>query len=136
MHPHPSWELSPIQSAHAHFANWERAKRRAEFFAIFGFPDTHPLRLALDKVCSGLEEHRWAAESTVADAARKYGDAFCVDLNGYHFDDVSDMLKSGTDMYHDCPSICVGKGVRRSHALHLEGSAYIRDVETCGKRFA
>ena len=136
MHLHPGWELLPIQSAHAHFANWERAKRRAEFFAILGFPDTHPLRLALEQVCSGLEEHRWAAEASVADVAKKYGDAFCADVNGYHFDDVADVFKSGTDMYYDCPSICVGKGVHRSHALYLQGVACIRDVETCGKSFA
>ena len=76
MHLHPGWELLPIQSAHAQFACWERAKHRAEFFAILGFPDTHPLRLALDQVCIGLEEHRWAAEATVTDVATKHGDVF------------------------------------------------------------
>ena len=135
MRPHPSWELSPIQSAHAHFANWERAKHRAAFFAILAFPDTHPLRQALDQVCSGLEEHRWAAEATVADVAKKHG-SFRADVNGFRFEDAAGWFKTGNDIYYDCPSISVGKGVRRSNTLYLQGVACIREVERCGKCFA
>ena len=47
---HPVWELLPIQNAHAHFVNWERAKHRADFFATISFPDSHPLRVALRQV--------------------------------------------------------------------------------------
>ena len=36
-------------------------------------------------------------------------------------------------MYHDCPSISVSKGVRRSKTLYLQGVSCIPDVETCGK---
>ena len=135
MHTHPVWELLPIQSAHAHFANWERAKHRASFFAILAFPDTHPLRQALDQVCSGLEEHRWAAEATVADVAKKHG-SFRADVNGFHFEDAAEWFKTGNDIYYDCPSISVGKGVRRSNTLYLQGVACIREVERSGKCFA
>ena len=135
MHTHPVWEFLPIQSAHAHFANWERAKHRAAFFAILAFPDTHPLRQALDQVCSGLEEHRWAVEAFVADVAKKHG-SFRADVNGFHFEDVGEWFKTGTDIYYDCPSSSVGKGVRRSNTLYLQGVACIRDVGRCGKSFA
>ena len=135
MHTHPVCELLPIQSAHAHFANWERARHRAAFFAILAFPDTHPLRQALDQVCSGLEEHRWAAEATVVDVAKKHG-SFRAEVNGFHFEDAAEWFKTGNDIYYDCPSISVGKGVRRSNALYLQGVACIREVERSGKCFA
>ena len=98
-----SVELLPIQLAHAHFADWERVKHRAEFFAILAFPDTHPLRHALEHVSRGLEEHRWVAEATVADVAKKHG-SFCADVNGFHFEDVAAWFKDGSDIYYDCPA--------------------------------
>ena len=135
-HMHPMFvELLPVQLAHACFADWERAKHRAEFFAILSFPDTHPLRTALEQASRGLEEHRWVAEATVADVAKKHG-SFCADVNGFHFEDVAAWFKDGSDIYYDCPSISIGKGVRRSNTLHLQGVASIRDVERRGKSFA
>ena len=134
MHP-TSVELLPIRLAHAHFADWERVKHRAEFFAILAFPDTHPLRTALEQANRGLEEHRWFAEATVANLAKKHG-SFCANVNGFHFEDVAAWFKDGSDIYYDCPSISVGKGVRRSNTLYLQGVASIRDVERRGKSFA
>ena len=78
---------------------------------------------------------RWAADVTIADVAEKHG-AFLADANGYRFEDASDWFRNGTTLYHDCPSISVSRGVRRSQTLYLEGVACIRDVERCGKVFA
>ena len=128
-------DLLPLRIAHAHFANWERAKHRASFFATLGFPDSHPLRQALDQVSVSLEEHRWAADATIANVAKKHG-PFRAAVNGYHFEDASDWFRTGTGLYYDCPSISVSKSVRRSKTLYLEGVASIRDVERCGKGFA
>ena len=63
-------ELLPIRLVHARFANWERAKHRADFFAKVGFPDSHPLRHAVDQISRDLEEHRCAADRTVAGIVR------------------------------------------------------------------
>ena len=134
MHPHPVWELLPIQSAHAHFVNWERAKHRAEFFATISFPDSHPLRVALRQVSRDLEQHRWAADVTITDLAREHG-AFSAQVNGYHFEKAADWFRSA-DGYSDCPKIRIGKHVRRNKSLFLAGVASIHDVERSGRAFA
>ncbi len=91
-------ELLPIRRAHLHFAAWERAKHRAQFFAKVGFPDSHPLRHAVDQVGRDLEEHRWAADLTIAEVARKHGD-FRARVNGFFFEDATDWFQSGKDIY-------------------------------------
>lgn len=70
-------ELLPNRAVHVHFANWERAKHRADFFAKIGFPDSHPLRHAIGQLSRDLEAHRVAADQKVAEIARKHGD-FCL----------------------------------------------------------
>ena len=67
-------ELLPIRDVHAHFANWERAKHRADFFAKIGFPDSHPLRHTIEQLSGDLEVHRRTADQTIAEIARKHGD--------------------------------------------------------------
>ncbi len=133
MHPIVQ-ELLPIHLAHAHFANWERAKYRAEFFAKIGFPDSHPLRHAVDQISRDLEEHRSAADRTVAEIVRKYGDFWTL-VNGSYFEDATDWFRSGNDIYWDCPDIVFGRGVRRSNKLYLAGIASIHDLETSGRAF-
>ena len=134
MLPHQDWELLPIQIAHAHFVNWERAKHRADFFATISFPDSHPLRQALNQVSKHLEQHRWAADVTITDVARKHGE-FCAEVNGYYFEKAADWFRS-TDNYSNSPKIRIGKYVRRSQALYLAGVASIHDVERSGRAFA
>ena len=134
MHPHPVWELLPIQSAHAHFVNWERAKHRADFFAAISFPDSHPLRVALWQASRDLEQHRWAADVTITDLAREHG-TFSAHVNGYHFEKAADWFRSADD-YSDCPKIRIGKHVRRSKSMFLAGVASIHDVERSGRAFA
>ena len=134
MHPHPIWELLPIQSAHAHWLDWERAKHRADFFSTISFPDSHPLRVALRQASRDLEQHRWAADVTITDLAREHG-AFSAQVNGYHFEKAADWFRSA-DGYSDCPKIRIGKRVRRSNYLFLAGVASIHDVERSGRAFA
>ena len=134
MHPHPIWELLPIQSAHAHWLDWERAKHRADFFSTIGFPNSHPLRVALRQASRDLEQHRWAADVTITDLAREHG-AFSAQVNGYHFEKAADWFRSA-DGYSDCPKIRIGKHVRRSNYLFLAGVASIHDVERSGRAFA
>jgi len=127
-------ELLPIRLAHARFANWERAKHRAEFFAKIGFPNSHPLRITIEQISRGLEGHRWAADRTVEEVARKYGD-LRIHVNGYYFEGSTDWFRSGKDIYWDCPDIVFGRGVRRSNKLYLAGVASIHDLETSGRAF-
>ena len=134
MHAHPVWELLPIQNAQAHFVNWERAKHRADFFATISFPDSHPLRVALQQVSKDLEQHRWAADVTITDLAREHG-TFAAQVNGYNFERAADWFRTA-DGYSDCPKIRIGKHVRRSNALFLAGVASIHDVERNGRAFA
>ena len=134
MHPHPIWELLPIQSAHAHWLDWERAKHRADFFSTTSFPDSHPLRVALRQASRDLEQHRWTADVTITDLAREHG-AFSAQVNGYHLEKAADWFRSA-DGYSDCPKIRMGKRVRRSKSLFLAGVASIHDVERSGRAFA
>ena len=134
MHTHPIWELLLVQNAHAHFVNWERAKHRADFFATISFPDSHPLRVALQQVSKDLEQHRWAADVTITDLAREHG-TFRGQVNGYHFERPADWFRS-VDGYSDCPKIRIDKHVRRNKCLFLAGVASIHDVERSGRAFA
>lgn len=134
MHPFLE-ELIPLQGVHAHFANWERAKHRAEFFATIAFPDSHPMRRLLIDMGRDLDDHRWAADLTIHDIRKRYGD-FRTCVNGYFFEDSGEWFEYGRDIYFDCPKISFGRGVRRSHELYLAGVASLHDLETCGKRFA
>ena len=129
-----SRELQPIRDVHARFANWERAKHRADFFAKIGFPDSHPLRHAVDQIGRDLEVHRRAADQTIAEIARKYGD-FSLYVNGHYFEGATDWFRSGKQMYWDCPDIVFSKGVRRCNKLYLAGVASIHDLETSGRAF-
>ena len=127
-------ELLPIRLVHARFANWERAKHRADFFAKVGFPDSHPLRHAVDQISRDLEEHRCAADRTVAEIVRKYSD-FRILVNGSYFEDATDWFRSGNEIYWDCPDIVFARGVRRCNKLYLAGVASIHDLETSGRAF-
>ena len=127
-------DLPSLRRAHAHFADWERAKHRAQFFAKVGFPDSHPLRHAVDQVGRDLEEHRWAADLTIAEVARKHGD-FRAHVNGFFFEDATDWFQSGKDIYWDCPDIVFGRGVKRNSELYLAGVASLHDLETSGRGF-
>ena len=129
-----SRELQPIRDVHARFANWERAKHRADFFAKIGFPDSHPLRHAVDQIGRDLEVHRRAADQTVGEIARKYGD-FSLYVNGHYFEGATDSFRSGKQMYWVCPNILFRKGVRRCNKLYLAGVASIHDLETSGRAF-
>ncbi len=97
-------ELVPIKRVHAHFAKWERAKHRAELFAKVAFPDSHPLRRLLDDLALDLEDHRWAADLTIHDVAKRYGD-FRTWVNGCFFEGATEWLQNGQEIYWDCPSI-------------------------------
>ena len=127
-------ELVPIRALHAHFANWERAKHRADFFAKIGFPDSHPLRHTIEQLCRDLEAPRRAADQTISEIARKYGD-FCIYENGQYFEGATDWFRSGNEIYRDCPAIAFGKGVRRCNKLYLAGVASIHELETSGRAF-
>ena len=127
-------ELVPIRALHVHFANWERAKHRADFFAKIGFPDSHPLRHTIEQVCRGLDPPRRAADQTISEIARKYGD-FCIYVNGQCFEGATDWFQSGKEIYRDCPEIAFGKGVRRCNKLYLAGVSSIHDLETSGRAF-
>ena len=127
-------ELLPIRLVHARFANWERAKHRADFFAKVGFPDSHPLRHAVDQTNRNLEEHRCAADRTVAEIVRKYSD-FRILVYGSYFEDATDWFRSGNVIYWDCPDIVFERGVRRCNKLYLAGVASIHDLETSGRAF-
>ena len=105
-------ELLPIRDVHAHFANWELAKHRADFFAKIGFPDSHPLRHTIDQLSRDLDVHRRAADRTIAEIARTYGD-FCLYVNGHYLEGATDWFRSGKEIYWDCPDIVFSKGVRR-----------------------
>ena len=85
-----------------HFANWERAKHRADFFAKIGFPDSHPLRHTIGQLSRDLEAHRVAADQKVAEIARKHGD-FCLCVDGHYFERATDWFRSGKEIYWDCP---------------------------------
>ena len=113
---------------------WERAKHRAEFYAKVGFPDSHPLRHAVDQISRDLEGHRCAADRTVAEIVRKYGEFWTL-VNGSYFEDATDWFRSGNDIYWDCPDIVFGRGVRRSNKLYLAGVASIHDLEMSGRAF-
>ena len=133
MHPFLE-ELIPIKRAHAHFANWERAKHRAEFFCKNRFPDSHPLRRVLDDITRELDDHRWAVGITIRDVAKRYGD-FRTFVNGCFFEDAADWFRNGQYIYWDCPSISFGRGIRRSHELYIAGVASFHDVERSGHGF-
>ena len=134
MHPFLE-ELVPLKRVHAHFANWERAKHRADFFATIAFPDSHPLRRLLVDMGRDLDDHRWAADLTIHDVKKRYGD-FRTCVNGYFFEDSGGWFDNGQDIYSDCPKISFGRGIRRSHELDLAGVASLHDLETSGKDFA
>ena len=127
-------ELLPIRLAHVHFANWERARHRADFFAKVSFPDSHPIRAVVDATARDLEDYRCAADVTIANVARKNGDFRCV-VNGYFFEDATEWFQSGTSIYRDCPEISFGKGVRRRNKLNLAGLASFHELEVSGKCF-
>ena len=71
-------QLESVASVHSHFAKWERAKQRALTISIIGFPDGHPLRRAVDSICSDVEECRYTAESCLADFTQKHGPLRCI----------------------------------------------------------
>ena len=133
MHPIVT-ELLPIRDVHAHFANWECAKHRADFFAKIGFPDSHPLRHTIEQLSGDLEIHRRTADQTIAEIARKHGD-FCLYVGGHYFEGATDWFRSGREIYRDCPDIVFSKGVRRCNKLYLAGVASIHDLETTGRAF-
>ena len=99
MHPVHSAleELIPIHLAHAHFVDWERAKLRAEFFTKIGFPDAHPLRVAVDRVGDALEDHRIAACAVLSDFVRRYGD-FTAKADGHVFNTAADWFRNGANL--------------------------------------
>ena len=96
MHPFLE-ELIPLKRIHAHFANWERAKHRADFFATIAFPDSHPLRRLLVDMGRDLDDHRWAADLTIHDIRKRYGD-FRTCVNGYLFEDSREWFENGQDI--------------------------------------
>ena len=104
-----SRELQPIQDIHARFANWERAKHRADFFAKIGFPDSHPLRHTIEQVCRDLEPPRRAADQTISEIARKCAE-FCMYDNGQRCNGAADWFQGGKDIYRERPAIDFGKG--------------------------
>ncbi len=133
---HPFLEkLLPLKWVHAHFANWERAKHRADFFATIAFPDSHPLRRVLCDLGRDLDDHCWAADLTIHDVRKRYGD-FRTHVNGHFFEDSCEWFQNGQDIYYDCPSISFGRGIRRSHKLYLAGVASLHDLERSGRGFA
>ena len=128
-------DLAPLQHVHATFAEWERARHRADFFATCAFPDSHPVKRILADMDYDLLEHRYVADEVVRDVARHHGD-FRTWVNGFFFEDPKDWFQPRGDKYWDCPSISFGRGVKRSHTLRLAGLGSLREMETGGKRFA
>ena len=82
-----------------------------------------------------MDDHRWAADLTIHDVRKRYGD-FRTCVNGHFFEDAFEWFQNGQDIYYDCPSISFGRGIHRSHKLYLAGVASLHDVESSGRGFA
>ena len=128
-------DLAPLQHVHASFAEWERARHRADFFATCAFPDSHPVKQILADMGRDLLEHRYAADELIREVAKRHGD-FRTWVNGFFFEHPKDWFQSRGDKYWDCPTISFGRGVKRSHTLRLAGLGSLRAMETGGRRFA
>lgn len=128
-------DLAPLQQVHARFAEWERARHRADFFATCAFPDSHPVRRILADMGHDLLEHRYMADEAVREIARRHGE-FRTWVNGFFFEHPKDWFQSGGDIYWDCPAISFGRGVKRSNTLRLAGLGSLRAMEARGEQFA
>lgn len=85
-------DLAPLQHVHATFAEWERARHRADFFARCAFPDSHPVKQILADMGHDLLEHRYVADEVVRDVAWHHGD-FRTWVNGFFFEDPKDWFQ-------------------------------------------
>ena len=126
-------DLETFVATHRRFADWERARHRADFVAKLGFPDSHPLRHIVDALSNGLDDCRWSAEVHLAKFAQQHGEIRGI-VNGWYFSSTNEWFERG-ERYWDCPRISFGRGAQRSKMLDLVGIASLHDLEITGNNF-
>ena len=128
-------DLASLAHTHWEFAHWQRVRHRAKTFALISFPDSHPLRKAVEDICVDLDPVQYQANRCLHEVVKKRG-PFHAAVNGWWFDDLEEQLfKSNPQWYHDCPEISMGRNIRRDHELPLFRLASLHCVETRGRAF-
>ena len=125
-------DFASLATAHLHFYRWQRARHRARNYALISFPDNHPLRQAVDALCSDLDSVDNEMQGCAATITGRHGGIRGI-VNGFWFESEETLFKQDAQRYHDCPQYQFGRGIRRRKVLPLGGVASIHDLENTGQ---
>ena len=66
-------DFASLAHAHWEFACWQPVRHRARMFALSSFPDRHPVRTAVEDICTDLDSVQYEARCCLSKIVRGHG---------------------------------------------------------------